>query len=102
MQISTWTLPSWVVAASLISFGNAAMMDDSTCVPSTFTFPEILGAKLVDVSANEVYNYSTSSILPGTDVPAKAPIDFCNATITYTHPGWNDTINVSLWLPLAG
>jgi pimeloyl-ACP methyl ester carboxylesterase len=102
MRPSTWTLPSWAIATSLISYGNAAIMNDAACVQSKFTFPEILGAKLVDVSANAVYNYSTSSILPGTDVPAKAPIDFCNATITYTHPGWNDTINVSLWLPLAG
>lgn len=102
MQPSTWTLPSWVIATSLTSYGKAAIVNDSACDPSTFSFPEILGAKLIDVAANEVHNYSTSSILPGTDIPASAPIDFCNATVTYTHPGWNDTINVSLWLPLEG
>ena len=77
-------------------------MDNSSCVPSKFTFPEIPGAKLIDIAANEVHNYSTYSILPGTDIPVTSPVDFCNATVTYTHPGWNDTINVSLWLPLAG
>ena len=102
MQPSAWTLPAWAVATSLISYSNAAIVDNSACVSSTFSFPEILGAKLIDVTANEVHNYSTSSILPGTDVPARAAIDFCNTTVTYTHPGWNDTINVSLWLPLTG
>jgi pimeloyl-ACP methyl ester carboxylesterase len=102
MQLSTWNLPSWVIATALISSSNAAIVDKSACNPSTFTFPEILGAKLVDVAANEVHNYSTTSLLPGTDVPVTSPVNFCNATVTYTHPGWNDTINVSLWLPLAG
>ncbi len=33
-------------------------MNDAACVQSKFTFPEILGAlKLVDVSANAVYNH---------------------------------------------
>jgi hypothetical protein len=90
------------MATSLISYGSAAIVDKSACVPSTFTFPEILGAKLIDVAANEVHNYSTTSILPGTDVPVTSAVDFCNATVTYTHPGWNDTISVSLWLPLEG
>ena len=27
-------------------------------------------------------------------------LDFCNFTITYTHPGQNDTINAYVWLPL--
>ncbi|RYP47550.1 hypothetical protein DL768_006395 [Monosporascus sp. mg162] len=28
-------------------------------------------------------------------------INFCNVTATYTHSGWNDTINVNAWLPLT-
>lgn len=75
MQPSAWTLPAWAVATSLISYSNAAIVDNSACVSSTFSFPEILGAKLIDVTANEVHNYSTSSILPGTNVPARAAID---------------------------
>ena len=102
MKLSTRTLPAWVIATSLISYSNAAIVGNSACVASTFTFPEILGAKLIDVTANEVHNYSTSPIITGTDVPATSTIDFYNATVTHTHPGRNDTINISLWLPLKG
>jgi pimeloyl-ACP methyl ester carboxylesterase len=102
MRSSNQTLLSWVIAASAINYSHAASVNNSACDPSTFSFPDILGAKLVDVVADEVYNYSTTSILPGTDVPATTAIDFCNTTVTYIHPGWNDTINVSLWIPLIG
>lgn len=27
-------------------------------------------------------------------------IDFCNVTLTYTHPGLGDSVNVYVWLPL--
>jgi hypothetical protein len=74
---------------------------NTSCNPSTFSFPHILGAELVNVAANEVRNYTTSSLLPSTDVPVKGAIDFCNVTVTYGHTGWNDSINVSLWFPLA-
>ncbi|KAF2160908.1 hypothetical protein M409DRAFT_70193 [Zasmidium cellare ATCC 36951] len=29
-------------------------------------------------------------------------INFCNITLTYQHPGWNDTVNINVWLPLSG
>lgn len=98
----TWALPLWSIATSSIGYGNAAPSNNSACNPSTFSFPDILGAKLIDVAANEAHNYSSTSILPGTDSPASNAINFCNVTVTYTHPGWNDTINVSIWIPLAG
>jgi hypothetical protein len=59
-----------------------------SCTPSTFSFPQILGAELVNVAADEVRNYTTSSMLPGTDVPTTNAVDFCNVTIpTNTRAG---------------
>lgn len=99
---------SFLRSTSTVFFSNllsgtqiiAAASQNSSCTPSTFSIPDILGAELVDTAANEVHNYSTGSILPGTDVPVTSSINFCNVTVTYTHPGWNDTIDVSLWVPL--
>jgi hypothetical protein len=75
-------------------------LGSASCTPSTFSFPRILGAELVNVAADEVRNYTTSSMLPGTDVPTTNAVDFCNVTITYEHTSWNDSINVALWFPL--
>jgi hypothetical protein len=75
-------------------------LGNASCNPSTFSFPRILGAELVNVAADAVHNYTTSSLLPGTDVPAREAVDFCNVTVTYGHTGCNDSINVSLWFPL--
>ncbi|KAJ5286618.1 feruloyl esterase B precursor, partial [Penicillium angulare] len=39
-------------------------------------------------------------IAPGTNDGGRYTIKFCNVTVKYTHPGWNDTINTQIWLPL--
>lgn len=70
------------------------------CSPSSFEFPELKGAELVSISANAVLNFTTLSINPSSFEARPYTIDFCNATVTYTHPGWKDTINVKVWLPL--
>jgi hypothetical protein len=85
---------------SSLNYAASHHPGNASCTPSTFSFPHILGAKLVNVAADEVRNYTTTSLLPGTDVPSKGAIEFCNVTVTYEHTGWDDSINVSLWFPL--
>lgn len=72
------------------------------CVASTFATPTLLGAEFMSIEANVVPNYSF-------DVPKgwtySQPalnvenVTFCNVTVTYTHPGQNDTLHVEAWLP---
>ncbi|KAI0130984.1 tannase and feruloyl esterase [Daldinia grandis] len=76
-----------------------------SCTASTFSTPILFGAQTLSVEANLVNNYSL-------DVPSgwrytqpAANVQnatFCNVTVTYTHPGLNDTINVETWLPVNG
>jgi hypothetical protein len=90
----------WTLAAVLPGYGTAAAaFSNSSCSPSTFTFPKIFGAELVELAANEVRNFSQTSLLPGTDVPFPGSVDYCNLTVTYTHPGWDDRINVFIYIP---
>lgn len=96
-----------MVLAALIAVTSpltlAARTNSSTpCQPGHFTFPTITGATLLDIAAQPIQNYSKYALLPGSDVGGKYTIDACNVTVTYGHVGWNDTINVSVWLPAHG
>jgi hypothetical protein len=76
----------------------------SLCSPSTFTSPPLFGAEILSINASLVTGYSTNVLdkywfnYPSTTV---TNIDFCNVTVSYTHPGQNDYINVNVWLPPA-
>ncbi|KAI0144942.1 Tannase/feruloyl esterase [Pestalotiopsis sp. NC0098] len=72
------------------------------CTPATFGTPIVYGAEVLAIQAALVTNYSSNVIQaynfnhgPITVTNAS----FCNVTVTYTHPGENDTINVEAWLP---
>ena len=47
------------------------------------------GGQVLDISAVPVSNYAHRD----------TTLDFCNVTVTYTHPDWHDTIHISIWLP---
>lgn len=76
----------------------------SACSPPAIPTPTIFGAEILSLSAFPVTNFSS-------DVPAEFNYNhgdvsvnnasFCNITVTYTHPGQNDRINVAVWLPLS-
>lgn len=99
--------------------GDPGFAASQSCAPSYFTYPELKGAELLAIEASEVHNFSSYSVAPGVNGPLypAGPLpkvtgsdsgpdfyttDFCNVTVTYTHPGWNDTIHVYIWLPLTG
>ena len=78
-----------------------------SCEASSFTHPEIFGTRVISLSAVPVVNNSLA--LDKRDIPDRIPtlpgsvdegLDFCNVSVTYTHPGLNDSINVMIWLPL--
>ncbi|KAH8816966.1 feruloyl esterase B precursor [Xylogone sp. PMI_703] len=52
-------------------------------------FPDLPGAQILSIKAFPVTNYSNN--ITG--------LDFCNVTVTYTHPGEGDNINAYYWLP---
>lgn len=73
-----------------------------SCSPKAFHGPTIHGVNVLDIRANEVTNYTRVSLPPGTTDSNTYTINFCNVTFTYEHSGWNDSINVNVWLPLQG
>ncbi|KAJ5088467.1 hypothetical protein N7456_012083 [Penicillium angulare] len=88
----------------ILSLGGAvfshAAAAPTRCSPSFITKPDLIGGSILNLQANEVHNYSAVSLAPGTNNGGRYTINFCNVTVTYTHPGWNDTVNTQVWLPL--
>jgi hypothetical protein len=83
----------------------ATIYNVSRCDPSTFTPPELKGVTISDIYATTVNNY-TYPILDGwrysQESDPSAVASFCNVTITYTHPSYNDSVGVEMWFPLEG
>lgn len=91
-----------VLGALYASLSLAAPVNvDNKCTSDSFSFPELFGAELVLIEATETLNYTASIRLPGARgaLGTNVTVSFCNVTVTYTHPGWNDTNHVNVWLP---
>lgn len=70
---------------------------------STFSAPSFLGAEVLSISAALVQNFSrtvSDQLYYNHPSITLDEIDYCNVTVTYTHPGQNDIVNVENWLPL--
>ncbi|WYZ38164.1 hypothetical protein EsH8_III_000078 [Colletotrichum jinshuiense] len=87
---------SWYATMTSLAF-NA-----SRCANLASATLTLLGAKFLSVEANLVANYSFD--VPKGWVYSQPSLDvhnatFCNVTVTYTHPGQNDSLRVEAWLP---
>ena len=74
-----------------------------SCNADSIPKSECFGTSVTKLEATEVRDWATNQTFDfaGT-TSAKEAIDFCNVTVTYTHPGLDDEINVYVWLPLEG
>jgi feruloyl esterase len=74
----------------------------STGVPcSSITDIDVPGANVLSITGNVVLNYTVPAILPVLLSPVSG-LNFCNATIVLIHPGENDTVTNTIWLPTSG
>ncbi|GJC91091.1 putative feruloyl esterase ARB_07085 [Colletotrichum liriopes] len=75
------------------------------CTAKTFPSLTLLGAEIYSLEAAVVSNYSGR--IPSGWRFSQPSVDihnasFCNITVSYTHPGHNDKVNVETWLPNTG
>ncbi|KLU92702.1 hypothetical protein MAPG_11689 [Magnaporthiopsis poae ATCC 64411] len=75
----------------------------SICVPETFGSLDFFGTSVLRVEATLVNDFNASiptyRLVPGQQFLNITGLDFCNVTVSYTHPGQNDEIHVETWLP---
>lgn len=98
----------WIYAAMAPApgFRNPAPVpispDSLACNAEAFQLPKMRGMELLSIAAQAQLNYTYYSAPPMPPVPPVENLYFCNVTVTYTHPGWDDTITVLTLLPLEG
>ncbi|KAJ1325260.1 feruloyl esterase [Microdochium nivale] len=89
---------------SLLFAEAGALLSSSSqqCTPATFSNVSLYGAEIQSVAAS-----LADAPLPAAVAnfwPSRQPgatVRVCNVTITYTHPGWGDTINTFVQLPVG-
>ncbi|KAF7560347.1 hypothetical protein G7046_g3804 [Stylonectria norvegica] len=77
----------------------------SACSPGNIPYPAVFGAEIFSLSADLISNFTlTVPYQIGFHHPTISlqNASFCNVTVSYTHPGQDDYINVEVWLPVGG
>jgi hypothetical protein len=79
-------------------------MYSANCLSSALAIPSPPNTTITSITASLVLNYTTTSPGPSLANPnhgtmAPKTLDFCNVTVTHTHPGVNDAVLTQIWLP---
>lgn len=89
--------------SALFGLFETSVTKQAACEASNIPKPEYFGLKVLSITADEVKNYAEwgrgSSMY---QTPNQgSTVDFCNVTVTYTHPVTDDVVNVYIWLPTS-
>src|SRR5262245_47334146 len=66
---------------------------------SQIELPEVPGVKIVTVEGTERRNFTVPALLPLLLEPIP-DLSVCEVQVALTHPGMEDNVHVTVWLPL--
>jgi hypothetical protein len=81
-----------------VSYNLSAAAAACSAIPT----PSLYGAEFLSMETTFIANYSRfvhAGLYTNHGSVNVASANFCNVTLTYTHPGQGDNINVQVWLP---
>lgn len=89
------------VAIMIPSLFNGTI-PSSACSAAALPYPDLFGAEFLSLETTYVANYSQrvpTGYYTNHGGVTVSNVNFCNVTVSYTHPGQNDTVHVQVWLP---
>lgn len=85
---------------AFLLWGRIVAQGTDFCNKGTFSFPELLGARLFSITTSTLDRYKGAlGWLPEAALIDPDGVQACNVTISYTHPGHGDLVSVQVWLP---
>ncbi|KAL2839658.1 Tannase/feruloyl esterase [Aspergillus pseudoustus] len=80
--------------------GGDILSAGSMCSPDRIAHPSIFGLQILDLAISHRKNYTFDLLnIPGGPTETYAPMNLCHVSVTYAHPGWNDKITVTVYMP---
>lgn len=73
---------------TVIALGAFRMAAAWNCTSAAFPYPDVFGGKILSLSAHLYISYD-----------GIYGLDICEVNVTLTHPGTNDTVHNTVWLP---
>jgi S-formylglutathione hydrolase FrmB len=112
-DIKTMFLSSMLCSALILKFlviqyrqlqikMNLSNFSTVACSAAAIPYPTLFGADFLSIETTLVQNYSQivhSGYYSNHGTVNVTDVSFCNVTMSYTHPGQNDTIYVQVYLP---
>lgn len=87
-------------AVAFLALTTPLIVLGQSCTAPTFQNITVFGAKILNIKS-QAYTNLSFNVPVGQNHYAKnlTGLDVCEIIVTYTHPGYNDTINTTVWLP---
>lgn len=106
MIMGTWPIATALVLTSMINIllaqGQGSNTAMENCTSNAFGDLALFGGFVLEVTPTMYTNLSFALDERQNHYAMNLTgVDVCEVVVTYTHPGQNDTINITVWLPPA-
>lgn len=93
---------SFILSLLAIEVSLFTSLTAAECSPLQIHRPSLPGIEVVASMVFPVFDMEIDGLQVNPIKHRRVSVTFCNVSLTYTHPGWDDLINIKVWLPLSG